>query len=230
MSVAEFQNVWKTYPMGDDPVHALRDVSFALGEGELMAIMGPSGSGKSTLLNVLGCLDQPTQGRYLLGNRDVAQLSDNELSGIRAGEIGFVFQSYNLIPQLNVIENIEIPLYYRGVSEHESRQRAEAMAHRVGLDHRLKHLPVKLSGGERQRVGIARALVSRPLFVLADEPTGNLDTKTGARILELIREIHEDGVAMIIVTHDPGVAEQAQRIMHLVDGQLTERTNMKDEI
>jgi putative ABC transport system ATP-binding protein len=222
MSVAELEGVWKTYPMGEEPVHALRDVSFALGEGELMAITGPSGSGKSTLLNLLGCLDQPTQGRYLLGNRDVAQLDDNELSGIRAGEIGFIFQSYNLIPQLNVIENIEIPLYYLGVSESESFERAREMAHRVGLSHRLKHLPVKLSGGERQRVGIARALVSRPLFVLADEPTGNLDTKTGARILGLIREIHQDGVAMIIVTHDASVADQAQRVMHLVDGQMTE--------
>ena len=222
MAIAEFQEVWKTYEMGDTLLHALRGVSFALEQGEMVAIMGPSGSGKSTLLNLLGCLDTPSDGRYLLGGRDVSTMTDDELSDVRAREIGFVFQSYNLITQLNVVENIEIPLYYQGMSEHESYVRAVEMAERVGLGHRLTHVPTELSGGERQRVGIARALASLPLIVLADEPTGNLDTRTGQQILDLLHELNRGGVTMIVVTHDPRVAATTQRSLHLVDGQLTD--------
>jgi len=222
MAIAELKHVWKTYQMGETEVHALRDVSFSLEKGEMIAIMGPSGSGKSTLLNLLGCLDQPTSGEYLLGGRNVAQMSDDELSEVRASQIGFVFQSYNLITQLTVVENIEVPLYYQGVSEHESYEHAVEMARKVGLEHRLSHIPTELSGGERQRVGIARAMASSPLFILADEPTGNLDTKTGHQILDLLHELNAGGVTMIVVTHDPYVADQAQRSMFLKDGSLEE--------
>jgi putative ABC transport system ATP-binding protein len=215
------KHIWKTYQMGDTLLHALRDVSFSIESGEMIAIMGPSGSGKSTLLNLLGCLDTPSSGQYVLGGRDVAALDDNQLSEIRASEIGFIFQSYNLINQLNVVENIEVPLYYRGLSERESYTRALALAERVGLGHRLGHLPVELSGGERQRVGVARALASTPLFVLADEPTGNLDTKTGQQILDLLNQLNKDGVTLIIVTHDPRIAASTQRTLTLVDGSLS---------
>ena len=220
MVLAEMRDIWKTYTMGGRPVHALRDVNFAVEQGEMISIMGPSGSGKSTLLNLLGCLDTPTRGAYILGGRDISTLIDDDLSEIRATEIGFVFQSYNLITQLNVVENIEIPLYYQGMSEHDSYERAVELGERVGLGHRLTHVPTELSGGERQRVGIARALASSPLIVLADEPTGNLDTKTGAQILELLQELNEDGVTMLVVTHDPRIAAATQRVLHLVDGTM----------
>ncbi|MHC4108939.1 MAG: ABC transporter ATP-binding protein [Planctomycetota bacterium] len=221
-ALAEFENVWKTYQMGSTLLHALRGVSFAVEQGEMISIMGPSGSGKSTLLNLLGCLDTPSGGRYLLGGADVSSLTDDELSEIRASQIGFIFQSYNLITQLNVVENIEIPLYYRGVSERDSFERAVELAERVGLGHRLTHVPTELSGGERQRVGIARALASSPLIVLADEPTGNLDTKTGDQILGLLQQLNEDGVTMIVVTHDPRISAVTHRVLHLVDGALGE--------
>lgn len=222
MAIVELRDIWRTYQMGDTEVHALREVNFRLEEGEMVAITGPSGSGKSTLLNLLGCLDKPTQGQYLLGGRDVARMTDNQLSEVRATEIGFVFQSYNLIPQLNVVENIEIPLYYQGLSERESYEKAVVAAEKVGLGHRLKHLPTEMSGGERQRCGIARAMASEPLFILADEPTGNLDTKTGAAIMQLVHDLNEQGVTMLIVTHDPGLAEQAGRNMFLQDGRMRE--------
>jgi len=221
MAICEFRDVWKTYQMGTTLLHALRGVNFSVDQGDMIAIMGPSGSGKSTLLNVLGCLDRPTRGQYLLGGRDVATMTDDELSDVRASEIGFIFQSYNLITQLNVVENIEVPLYYKGVSEAESYERAVALAERVGLGHRLNHLPTELSGGERQRVGIARALANSPLIVLADEPTGNLDTRTGQQILELLQELNEEGVTFIVVTHDPKVAEMAHRTCYLVDGEMS---------
>ncbi|MHC4480203.1 MAG: ABC transporter ATP-binding protein [Planctomycetota bacterium] len=220
MALVEFQGVWKTYHMGENLLHALRGISFSVEAGEMIAIMGPSGSGKSTLLNLLGCLDTPTHGSYLLGGRDVSTMTDDELSEIRASQIGFIFQSYNLITQLNVVENIEIPLYYRGVSEHESYRRAAALAERVGLGHRLTHVPTELSGGERQRVGIARALASSPLVVLADEPTGNLDTRTGEQILQLLHELNDDGVTMIVVTHDPRISGATRRVLFLVDGRF----------
>jgi len=222
MTLAELKGIWKTYEMGHTLLHALRGVSFAVEEGEMIAIMGPSGSGKSTLLNVLGCLDTPTRGQYLLGGQDVSTLNDDDLSEIRAQRIGFIFQSYNLITQLNVVENIEVPLYYQGMSEHDSEVRAIELAERVGLGHRLGHVPTELSGGERQRVGIARALASSPLVVLADEPTGNLDTKTGAQILDLLMGLNQEGVTMIVVTHDSRVAGSTHRTLHLIDGAISE--------
>jgi len=222
MALAEFRNIWKTYEMGDTLLHALRGISFALERGEMISIMGPSGSGKSTLLNLLGCLDTPTRGQYFLGGRDVSKLEDDALSEIRAKEIGFIFQSYNLITQLNVIENIEVPLYYQGISEHESYVRAVELAEMVGLGHRLTHVPTELSGGERQRVGIARALANSPLIVLADEPTGNLDTKTGGQILDLLTKLNRGGVTMIVVTHDPNIAAITSRTLRLVDGAITQ--------
>ena len=222
MAIAELQNVWKTYWMGHNRIDALRDVNFELGQGEMMAVMGPSGSGKSTLLNILGCLDKPTSGAYFLGQKDVSGFNDSELSEVRAGEIGFIFQSYNLITQLNVVENIETPLFYRGFSEHASYERALELAGRVGLSARLRHVPTELSGGERQRVGIARALASDPLIVLADEPTGNLDTKTGAEILSLLKSINQEGTTIVLVTHDLNVAALAHRRMFMVDGEITE--------
>jgi len=220
MPIAELKDVWKTYRMGHVLLHALQEVDFAIGKGDMIAIMGPSGSGKSTLLNLLGCLDRPTRGQYLLGGEDVSTLSDDQLSEIRANRIGFIFQSYNLIPQLNVVQNIEIPLYYKGVSEEQSYERAVYLAQKVGLGKRLGHHPAELSGGERQRVGVARALANQPLIVLADEPTGNLDTKTGAQILDLLHELNRDGVTLIVVTHDPNVAATTQRTYRLVDGRL----------
>jgi len=222
MALAEFRDVWKTYIMGGVELHALRGIDFSLEEGEMVALMGPSGAGKSTFLNLLGCLDTPTRGEYILGGRDVSALDDDELSEIRAKQIGFIFQSYNLIPQLNVVENIEIPLYYQGMSERESYRRAVELAERVGLGDRLTHVPAELSGGQRQRVAIARALASSPLIVLADEPTGNLDTRTGEQILNLLHELNRDGVTMLIVTHDSRVASTTQRTVYLVDGQLAD--------
>ncbi|MFO8007832.1 MAG: ABC transporter ATP-binding protein [Candidatus Brocadiia bacterium] len=220
MPIAELKDVWRTYRMGHVLLHALQEVDFAIGEGDMIAIMGPSGSGKSTLLNLLGCLDRPTRGQYLLGGEDVSTLSDDQLSEIRANRIGFIFQSYNLIPQLNVVQNIEIPLYYKGVSEEQSYERAVYLAQKVGLGKRLGHHPTELSGGERQRVGVARALANQPLIVLADEPTGNLDTKTGGQILKLLHELNRDGVTLIVVTHDPNVAATTQQTYRLVDGRL----------
>jgi len=221
VKVVRLQGVWKTYWMGRNRIDALRGIDFELEAGEMVAVMGPSGSGKSTMLNLLGCLDKPSAGRYLLGERDVSRLSDASLSRIRASQIGFIFQSFNLIPQLNVVENIEIPLFYQGVSERESHRRAAEIAARIGLGDRLHHLPTELSGGQMQRVAIARALVSRPLILLADEPTGNLDTKTGAEILSVLEELNrEDGATMVLVPHDPHVAGIAHRAVHIVDGQI----------
>ncbi len=222
MAICELRNIWKTYQMGHAELHALKDVSFSLQRGDMVSIMGPSGSGKSTFLNLVGCLDRPSRGEYLLGDRDVSTMSDDELSEVRANQIGFIFQSYNLIAQLNVIENIEVPLYYQGISEAESYERAVELAERVGLGHRLGHLPTELSGGERQRVGVARALANNPLIVLADEPTGNLDTKTGAQILDLLHELNREDVTFIVVTHDPKVAATTQRTHYLVDGNMTD--------
>ena len=219
-AIVEFEKVTKTYLMGDVEVHALHDVDLAVAEGEYIAIMGPSGSGKSTMLNLLGCLDRPSSGVYQLGGEDVSRLNDDELSEIRSRKIGFVFQSYNLIPQLTVLENIEIPLYYQGSSEHDSRLRAEELAEAVGLSDRLEHKPTELSGGQQQRVAVARALSSDPLIILADEPTGNLDSVTGKEILELLNRFHDGGKCIILVTHEHDVAAHTDRIIHLADGRV----------
>ncbi|MDB4331517.1 ABC transporter ATP-binding protein [Rhodopirellula sp.] len=214
------RNLTKDYVLKSETVRALRGVSFDVPEGDYVAIMGPSGSGKSTLLNLLGCLDQPTSGSLFLGDDDIAIMSDDELADIRSQRIGFVFQSYNLIQQLSVVENIQVPLYYQGKLGAAERQRAVTLAERVGLGDRLDHRPSQLSGGQQQRVAIARSLVNDPLFVLADESTGNLDSVTTDEILALFDELNEEGRTIILVTHEDDVAERAKRIVRLKDGML----------
>ena len=218
--IVQLQDVHKHYQMGPVVVEALRGISLTIQPGEYVGVMGPSGCGKSTLLNLLGCLDRPTAGRYWLGGQDVSALDDDALAAIRGTRLGFVFQSYNLIPQLTVVENIEVPLFYQGWPEALSRQRARQMAERVGLADRLHHRPFELSGGQQQRVAIARALVNDPLLILADEPTGNLDSVSGREILQIFDELHAQGKTLILVTHDAGVADRAQRILRLRDGLL----------
>jgi len=220
MPIVDIRRVSKIYRMGDAEVRALDDVTLSFEEGEYVAIMGPSGSGKSTLLNLLGCLDRPTLGNYLLGGQDVSTMTDDELSEIRSRRLGFIFQSYNLIPQLTVLENIEVPLYYQGVPEAESRERALAMAKLVGLGERVNHKPSELSGGQQQRAAIARALTNHPLVLLADEPTGNLDSATGKEILALLEDLHREGRTIIMVTHDDHVAARSSRVVRMADGHL----------
>jgi putative ABC transport system ATP-binding protein len=219
-SIASFHDVRKTYKMGLVTVEALRGVSIQFNAGEYVSIMGPSGCGKSTMLNLLGCLDRPTSGKYLLGNQDVSQMDDDALSAVRGLRLGFIFQSYNLIQQLSVVENIEIPLYYQGRPEAEVREKAIKLAALVGLEKRLDHKPYELSGGQQQRVAIARALVNDSLVILADEPTGNLDSAVGAEILKIFDELHRQGKTIIMVTHDNEVAKRTQRAIRLRDGQL----------
>jgi putative ABC transport system ATP-binding protein len=218
--IVQFENVRKNYQMGLVTVEALRGVTFSIEAGDYISIMGPSGCGKSTMLNLLGCLDRPSAGSYFLGGDDVSQMNDDSLSAVRGARLGFVFQSYNLIQQLTVVENIEIPLYYQDCPEYESRERARELATRVGLEERLNHKPFELSGGQQQRVAIARALVNDPLVILADEPTGNLDSNSGTEILRLFDELNAQGKTLILVTHDPGVAEHAHRAIRLRDGQI----------
>jgi len=218
--IVQFEDVRKTYQMGLVTVEALRGISFQVLPGDYISIMGPSGCGKSTLLNLLGCLDRPSSGRYLLGGEDVSGMEDDSLSAVRGARLGFVFQSYNLIQQLTVLENIEVPLYYQDRSEQESREIAKRLAARVGLEHRLDHKPFELSGGQQQRVAIARALVNDPLVVLADEPTGNLDSASGAEILRLFDELNLQGKTLILVTHDSTVSRHAHRAIWLRDGQI----------
>jgi len=218
--IVQFQDVRKTYQMGLVTVEALRGVSFDIHAGDYISIMGPSGCGKSTMLNLLGCLDRPTSGQYLLGEEDVSQMDDDALSAIRGARLGFVFQSYNLIQQLTVVENIEIPLYYQNHPEHESRDVARKLAARVGLEHRLDHKPFELSGGQQQRVAIARALANNPLVILADEPTGNLDSNSGVEILQLFDELNAQGKTIILVTHDAIISQHARRAIRLRDGQI----------
>ncbi len=218
--IASLENLTKTYVMGVVTVQALRNVTISFIAGEYIAVMGPSGCGKSTLLNILGCLDRPSDGRYFLGGEDVSQLDDDHLSEIRSARLGFVFQSYNLIQQLSVVENIEVPLYYQGLHEEDTRRRAIEFASRVGLDSRLDHKPFELSGGQQQRVAIARALVNDPLIILADEPTGNLDSASGEEILRLFDELHALGKTIIMVTHAEEVSERAGRVVRLRDGEI----------
>ncbi|MBP8129152.1 MAG: ABC transporter ATP-binding protein [Candidatus Hydrogenedentes bacterium] len=220
--LASLRDVRKTYFMGAVRVDALRGVNIEFHCGEYVSIMGPSGCGKSTLLNVLGCLDRPSGGAYLLDGADVAHLTDDDLSEIRGSRLGFIFQSYNLIQQLSVIENIVVPLYYQGISERRAHAVGAELAERVGLADRLQHRPFELSGGQQQRVAIARALVNDPLIILADEPTGNLDSKSGAEILKLIDELHAQGKTIIMVTHDPAVGARSQRVVRLRDGLVEE--------
>ena len=218
--IVQFNNVRKSYQMGMFTVEALRGVTFDITEGDYISIMGSSGCGKSTLLNLLGCLDRPTTGHYLLGGQDVSGMDDDSLSAVRGTRLGFIFQSYNLIQQLSVVENIEIPLYYQDWPEAASRERAIQLAKRVGLAERLDHKPFELSGGQQQRVAIARALVNDPLVILADEPTGNLDSTSGVEILKVFDELHAQGKTLIIVTHDPTVGRRARRTIRLRDGHI----------
>ncbi len=217
---ASIRDLEKHYVLKSETVRALRGVSFDVPEGDYVAIMGPSGSGKSTLLNLLGCLDRPTIGSFMLGGDDVATMTDDQLSGIRASRIGFVFQSYNLIAQLSVVENIEVPLYYRGNLNADSRKRSKALAAMVGLGDRLDHRPTQLSGGQQQRVAIARSLVNDPYFILADEATGNLDSVTTAEIMALFQRLNDEGRTIIMVTHEDEVAEHAKRVIRLRDGKI----------
>jgi putative ABC transport system ATP-binding protein len=217
-AIIRLVDIHKTYHLGEVKVHALRGVNLEIQEGSYVAIMGPSGSGKSTMLNLLGCLDRPTSGHYFLGGEDVARLSDDAISAVRGKRLGFVFQSYNLIHQLTVIENIHVPLFYQGRDLSETEEHCRRLAELVGLAGRLDHRPKQLSGGQQQRVAIARSLVNDPLMILADEPTGNLDSKTGTEILALFDQLHAAGKTIVLVTHGAEVAERAQRVIHMRDG------------
>lgn len=214
------EDLHKSYRLGQSRVDVLRGINFAVEKGEHVAIMGPSGSGKSTLLNIIGCLDRPSEGRYVLGGRDMSGLSDDQISFIRGLYVGFVFQSFNLIDQLNVIDNIKVPMYYQRCSEKEATQRAHELASLVGLGTRTKHRPAELSGGERQRVAIARSLANDPLIILADEPTGNLDSESSNNVLSILHGLAQQGKTLIVVTHDQEVGRQAERTIHLCDGQI----------
>lgn len=218
--VAELEDVSRVYQMGDTRVEALVDFSFQFKQGEYWAIMGSSGSGKSTLLNLLGCLDRPTSGRYLVRGTDVDELDDDDLSDLRSRELGFVFQSYNLIPQLDLLENILVPILYQDNPDPDAEDRARVLADRVGLGDRMHHLPSELSGGQQQRAAIARALINDPALILADEATGNLDTQTGEEILELFDELHAEGKTILLVTHERAVGARAEHVMRLSDGHI----------
>ncbi|AFV12242.1 macrolide export ATP-binding/permease protein MacB [Thermacetogenium phaeum DSM 12270] len=210
----------KVYGSGDAAVEALKGVTLEIPEGDFVAIMGASGSGKSTFLSILGCLERPTAGSYFLDGRDVNSLEEEELAELRNRELGFVFQSFNLLPRHDVMRNVELPLVYAGVPRRERRERVIGLLKRVGLGHRLRHKPAALSGGEQQRVAIARALANNPRVVLADEPTGNLDTRSGREIMEIFREMHQAGKTIVLVTHDPEIAYYARRILHFRDGEI----------
>ena len=218
--VVKLQDVCRHYTVGGETVKALDGVSFSIRRGEYWAIMGPSGSGKSTLLNILGCLDRPTAGSYWLNGVDVAQMADNELSDHRLKNLGFVFQSFHLIPQLTVLENIEMPMFYLGIPQAERTRRAKELADRVEMSHRLMHLPAELSGGQRQRIAVARALANDPAVLLADEPTGNLDSKTSVQIMKLFQELYEAGKTVIVVTHEPDIDAYAHSHIVVKDGKL----------
>ena len=220
MALIETRDLWKTYVMGSEEIHALRGVSVEIDRGEYVAIMGPSGSGKSTLMNLIGCLDTPSKGTYLLNGKEVSQMNDNELARIRNEEIGFVFQTFNLLPRATALHNVELPLVYAGVPAKERQDRAKTALDKVELTPRMTHRPNELSGGQRQRVAIARALVNNPSILLADEPTGNLDSKTGQEIMALFARLHQAGNTIVLVTHEAEVAAFAHRTIHIRDGQV----------
>jgi len=220
MSLIETQDLWKTYVMGSEEIHALRGVSIQIERGEYVAIMGPSGSGKSTLMNLIGCLDTPSKGSYLLNGKKASEMNDDELARIRNEEIGFVFQTFNLLPRATALHNVELPLIYAGVAGKDRAQRANQALDKVELGDRKSHRPNEMSGGQRQRVAIARALVNNPSILLADEPTGNLDSKTGEEIMALFARLHQSGNTIILVTHEPDVAAHADRIIHIRDGKV----------
>ncbi len=220
MALIETTDLWKTYVMGSEEIHALRGVSVQIERGEYVAIMGPSGSGKSTLMNLIGCLDTPSKGSYLLNGKQVSQMNDDELARIRNEEIGFVFQTFNLLPRATALHNVELPLVYAGVPSKQRQERARGALGRVELADRMLHRPTQLAGGQRQRVAIARALVNNPSILLADEPTGNLDTKTGVEIMTLFEKLYQAGNTIVLVTHEADIAAHAHRVLHIRDGQI----------
>lgn len=228
-AIIDLQHIQRFYKMGNEIVKALRDLSLQINKNEYVALMGPSGSGKSTLMNIMGCLDSPTSGTYILNNLDVSAMQDTELAEVRNKQIGFIFQTFNLLPKLSALENVALPLIYAGVGKRDRLEKAEKILASVGLADRMHHRPNELSGGQRQRVAVARALVNDPAIILADEPTGNLDTKTSIEIMGLFQEIHEKGNTVIIVTHEPDIALHAKRIVKLRDG-LVETDEMNKNV
>ena len=216
----EFKNLYKIYKMGDTVVRAIDGISMHIGRGEFVAIVGQSGSGKSTCMNIIGCLDVPTSGEYFLAGKNVGKMNDNDLAEIRNKTVGFIFQQYNLLPKLNVQENVEVSMLYAGVSKKQRRERSLAVLERVGLSDKLLNRPNQLSGGQQQRVSIARALAGRPSVILADEPTGALDSRTGREVLALLQELHREGNTIVLITHDGAIASEAQRIIRLSDGKI----------
>ena len=218
----EMRGINKYYQMGEESVHVLRDVALTIREGEYLSVLGPSGSGKSTLMNIIGCLDVATSGSYILHGTPIEELNDTELAHLRSQEIGFIFQNSQLLPRLTALKNVELPLIYAGVTPRERRRRAQELLERVGLGDRMNHLPNQLSGGQQQRVAIARALVGNPSILLADEPTGALDQKTGRQVMSLFQELNGEGRTIIMITHDMHIAAYAHRVVHIIDGVLTE--------
>lgn len=224
------EDLYKIYQMGDTEVRALDGVSLNIRAHEFVAIIGPSGSGKSTLMNMIGCLDTPTSGRYYLNGQDVSDLTDDEQATIRNRTIGFIFQQYNLLPKLNARENVELPLIYRGIGADERHEMAMYALERVGMAERSEHMPKELSGGQQQRVSIARALAGKPPLILADEPTGALDSKTGAELMTMLKELHGEGNTIVLITHDPNIARQAKRIIRIQDGKITSDKDTDNEV
>ena len=224
----QMQGINKYYQMGEEQMHILKDIDLEVKKGEYLSVLGPSGSGKSTLMNIIGCLDTPTSGSYILDGAVIEEMSEVELAHIRSKEIGFIFQNSQLLPRLNALRNVEVPLIYAGVSPKERRRRAQEMLVRVGLEDRMYHYPNQLSGGQQQRVAIARALVGNPNILLADEPTGALDQKTGKQVMKLFQELNDEGRTIIMITHDMNIAAYARRVVHIIDGELTEGGETQD--
>jgi putative ABC transport system ATP-binding protein len=226
-NVIEIRNIIRDFPLGQETVHVLKGIDLDIERGDYIAIMGPSGSGKSTLMNLLGCLDTPTSGSYILNGKDVSKMSDDDLAEIRNHEIGFVFQTFNLLPRTTALENVALPMIYAGISKKDRTKRAEEVLTDVGLADRMDHKPNQLSGGQRQRVAVGRALVNKPSIILADEPTGNLDSKTSREIMDLLDDIHKNGNTVIVVTHEEDIAARAHRVIRLIDGMVDKDTRNK---
>lgn len=221
--ILNMQNICKSYYMGQEELEVLHNVNLTINSGEFLSILGPSGSGKTTMMNIIGCLDVPTTGKYILSGNDIEDMNESELAKVRNKEIGFVFQSFQLLPRMNALQNVELPLIYSGLTSAERKRRAREILERIGLADKIKNLPSQLSGGQQQRVAIARALVTEPTILLADEPTGALDQKTGAQVMELFEEINKDGRTIIMITHDNNIAKHAKRVVKILDGYLSEQ-------